>query len=158
MKMEIEEKPNRIKPEDVARKLAAIRDHKNLKALKQLDERPRLVELLWFVQAVSLRPGGLVKFCEDLIDANPAQVGTKTMRLAKGRNYSAVQKLEICREMDDRIYVEGLERISEWKREEMRQEEIDAIECKNDAIRLKALKEMGWEDFTDLCRKGALST
>ena len=56
-----EEKPGRIKPEAVARKLAAIRNRENLKLLKQIEARPQLVEMLWFVQAMSLRPGELSK-------------------------------------------------------------------------------------------------
>src|SRR4051812_46298739 len=90
----------RLKPEDVARKLAAIRNLENLTTLKQIEQQPRLVELLWFVQAMSLRPGGLSKFANDLIEANPKQVGTKTMRAAQGRKYSVEQKAKIEREIE----------------------------------------------------------
>lgn len=127
-------KLGRIKPEDVARKLAAIRNRENLKSLKQIEERPRLVEMLWFVQAMSLRPGGLGKFTEDLIAANPAQLGTKTMRAAKGRIYTAAQKVEIYRETRSRaLFSDCLD-----------QEETEAM-------RSKALKQNA-EDFEGSCR------
>ena len=45
-------------PTILAGKLQAIRNEEYPALLKQIKERPRLVELLWFIQAMSRLPGG----------------------------------------------------------------------------------------------------
>src|SRR5216684_3003098 len=88
-----------IRPELVAHKLAAIRNYEQPKLLAQIEDNPRLVEMLWFIQYVSMQPGGLVKFCKEMLDAFPEHIGTETMIRARGRNYTLVEKVEINSEL-----------------------------------------------------------
>jgi hypothetical protein len=162
MKTITEEQPKigRIKPETVARKLAAIRNRENLPALKQIEAQPRLVEMLWYLQAMSLQPGGLYKFTEDMVTANPGQVGTKTMRAAKSRNYTAAQKLEISRELksEHQPCVEGEKSLSGFDHMIMSREEVERLESQNDTARSKVLRDWNAEDFEMRCSSGALET
>ncbi|MHC1762791.1 MAG: AAA family ATPase [Verrucomicrobiia bacterium] len=61
---------NRIPAQALATKLKAVRELEYPDLAKQLQEQPRLLEALWFVQAISMRPGGLPLFCESLIKAS----------------------------------------------------------------------------------------
>lgn len=88
-----------IRPELLAGKLAAIRNHERPKLLHAITERPRLVELLWFLQFVSFQPGGLVKFVEDMTRELPGRFGTASLRKASTDALSFQQRIEICEEM-----------------------------------------------------------
>jgi hypothetical protein len=68
-----------IRPEVVANKLAAIRNHEYPELYREIRENPEYLEMLWFLQAMSMEPGGLVKFAKDLITQFPDHIGTKTM-------------------------------------------------------------------------------
>jgi hypothetical protein len=63
--------------------------------LAQFAARPRLAEAMWFLQYMSMQPGGLVKFCADLVEQLPERFGTKIMRAAKRADYTLEQKREI---------------------------------------------------------------
>jgi hypothetical protein len=63
-----------IRPDILAAKLQAIRNLEELTLADQVAENPRLVELLWFIQAVSMRPGGLEKFVEESVGRYPERV------------------------------------------------------------------------------------
>lgn len=91
-----------IRPEILAGKLAAIRNHEYPELLKQITERPRLVELLWFIQAMSLRPGSLVKFAEELLAEFPERLGTPTMRAIGARAYTLQEKATVWQEFPRR--------------------------------------------------------
>jgi AAA domain len=84
-----------IRPEDVAKKLAAIRNHEYPVLLAQLADQPRLVEMMWFLQYTSTQPGGLVKFCADMFAQLPERFGTETMRAAKRPEYTLQEKRSI---------------------------------------------------------------
>lgn len=89
-----------IRPELLAAKLAAMRNHQNPELLRQVNDRPKLIELLWFLQFKSIQPGGLVKFCEEMVEAMPERFGTGTLRAnANGRPLSVQAKVEIFCEM-----------------------------------------------------------
>jgi DNA transposition AAA+ family ATPase len=60
----------RIAPEALALKLQAVRNLEFLDVAEQLQTQPRLVEALWFLQAMSLKPGGLGSFAERLVAAS----------------------------------------------------------------------------------------
>jgi hypothetical protein len=81
-----------IRPENVAKKLEAIRNHEYPEILAQLTARPRLAEMLWFLQYMSMQAGGLVKFCADLVEQLPERFGTETMRAAKRLEYTLEEK------------------------------------------------------------------
>src|ERR1017187_5438711 len=81
-----------IRPEAVADKLAAIRNHEYPELLAQITAQPRLAEMMWFLQYTSMQPGGLVKFCADMLEQLPGRFGTATMRGVKRPEYTLAQK------------------------------------------------------------------
>jgi hypothetical protein len=88
-----------IRPELLAGKLAAIRNYEHPQALEQISERPRLVEMLWFIQFVSMQPGGLVRFCENMFTRVPHRFGPPSLRAAKPGNLSPREKIQIFSEL-----------------------------------------------------------
>lgn len=58
-----------IRPETVARKLAAADSLQAPQLAEQLAETPRLIELLWFIQWWSFQPGGIWKLVADFLAA-----------------------------------------------------------------------------------------
>lgn len=69
-----------IKPELCAAKLAAIRNLEYPELLDAFEKRPRMKEVLWFIQWASWQPGGLAKLAAELLECCPHRIGTKTMR------------------------------------------------------------------------------
>ena len=92
-----------IRPELLAAKLAALRNHEHPELLEAVTKRPRLVEMLWFIQWASIQPGGLLKFCEDMIEHVPGRLGTKTMLAAKPGPLSLEAKLRVYPEIPSRF-------------------------------------------------------
>jgi hypothetical protein len=90
-----------IRPERLAAKLAAIRNYEYPETLERITKRPRLVELLWFLQFMSIQPGGLLKFCQDMVQQMPGRFGTRTMRASKPGSLSLDSKLKIYREIPE---------------------------------------------------------
>jgi hypothetical protein len=88
-----------IRPESVARKLAAIYNYEHPKLLAEVQADPKLPELLWFVQYMSLQPGGLGKFSTDLVELMPESFGTVTMRGLPDRDFSLEEKAAIWNEI-----------------------------------------------------------
>src|ERR1035437_2236895 len=88
-----------IRPENVAKKLDAIRNHEYPQLLAQLIDRPRLAEAMWFLQYMSMQPGGLVKLCADMVEQLPERFGTKTMRAVKRAEYTMAEKRSILEEL-----------------------------------------------------------
>ncbi|HSA01978.1 MAG TPA: AAA family ATPase, partial [Candidatus Paceibacterota bacterium] len=68
------------KPELCAAKLAAIRNLEYPELLDAFEKRPRMKEVLWFIQWASWQPGGLAKLAAELLECCPHRIGTKTMR------------------------------------------------------------------------------
>jgi hypothetical protein len=75
-----------ILPEILAAKMAAVGNFNAPAVREQLNAQPRLFELLWFIQAMSMRPGGLVKFVEEFLAEFYSRIGTATMRSAPKGN------------------------------------------------------------------------
>ena len=88
-----------VRPEKVAEKLQAIRNHEYPELLKQISAQPRLVEMMWFLQYVSMQPGGLVKFSADMVEQLPARFGTATMRGSRRQDYTLQEKSCILDEL-----------------------------------------------------------
>jgi hypothetical protein len=93
-----------IRPELLAAKLASIRNHEAPELLEEVTRRPRLVEMLWFIQYMSIQPGGLLKFCEDMIQQMPERFGTRQMLSAKRGPLSLDTKLKIYSELPDHFH------------------------------------------------------
>lgn len=68
-----------IELEKLAIKLASIRNYEYPALLQAIVERPRLTELLCFLQHMSTLPGGLDKFAQDLIGSFLERIGTAKM-------------------------------------------------------------------------------
>lgn len=68
-----------IRPEILAAKLAAIRNLEYPQLANQIQADPSIVEKLWFIQWVSMQPGGLAKFVNQLLSDFPGQIGTEMM-------------------------------------------------------------------------------
>jgi hypothetical protein len=92
-----------IRPEVLATKLAAIRNHEYPKLLEQIRTRPRLVEMLWFIQWKSMQPGGLGTFAEELTAQVPEHFRTDTMPKAGPAPLSLESKLRIYEEIPQRL-------------------------------------------------------
>src|SRR4051794_16539126 len=94
-----------INPQLVAAKLAAIGNYEQPTIFEQISAEPRLVELLWFIQAMSIQPGGLKKFVEDFTHEFAKHVGTASMVKAgeQKAEYSIEQATEIWSELPFRI-------------------------------------------------------
>lgn len=88
-----------IRPEEVAKKLAAIRNYELPEMLDQITENPRIPGALLFLQYMSMKPGGLVKFCEDMAKEIPDRFGTPAMRQAGQRKLSLRDKITIYTEV-----------------------------------------------------------
>jgi hypothetical protein len=146
----------RIAPEKLAAKLDAIHDYQCPKLLEQITKRPRLVELLWFIQAMSMRAGGLAKFCEELLAEFPERLGTPAMRATKG-GYTLKQKFAIWAEIPHsaRPYVPQELPDTIWGTARYSQDEIDAMEVRDRVALTGELKKMGDDSFVSICRKAA---
>jgi hypothetical protein len=68
-----------IRIETVAGKLAAIRNLEYPELLEQLQDNPRLLHVLLFLEFLSRLPGGWAKFCPDFTVRYAERIGTKTM-------------------------------------------------------------------------------
>lgn len=89
-----------VRPEDLARKLAAIHNYEDPELLRQIEANPRIPEILWYLQAMSLRPGGLARFVEALVNAVDLELfGTRSMRCAQTAVYTFEQKVKIWEEL-----------------------------------------------------------
>ena len=92
-----------IRPEVIANKLAAIRRGEYPGLSKELETTPALAEMLWFLQFVSLEPGGLQKFASELLKDFHEHLGTELMLKVgtpKNGRYSAQQAANIWSEID----------------------------------------------------------
>jgi hypothetical protein len=143
----------------VAAKLAAIRNYEYPEIQRQIEERPRLVELLWFVQAMSLRPGGLAKFAEEILAELPERLGTPTMRKAAVREYTLEEKISVWNEMPGsfRPYVPQEEEdfllrlLPNWE-----SQDLVGMEARNRAELGTALRRFNAALFQEECRNAAL--
>ena len=149
-----------IRPELLAAKLAAIRNYENPALLAQMSANPRLVETLWFLQAMSLRPGGLLKFVQEFLAEFPERLGTPTMLATRG-NYRTSEKLAIFYELPNgyRPCIK-VERDSDNVRGEIlgkltARDVAQMGACDRRAVE-SALKEMDAEFFRAICRRAAL--
>ena len=81
-----------------ARGISGIAVTAKAATLENPDER----SLLFFLQAISLQPGGLEKFCREFLEMFPERLGTPTMHklgMKCGQKYSAKEAAQIEREM-----------------------------------------------------------
>lgn len=148
-----------IRPEILARKWAAICNYEYPELLKQVQANPRLKEVLWFLQAMSMQPGGLVKFVADITEALPACFGTVTMRAAKRGCESLDLKRLIFAEIPSRYSPEGwpintecYEDVHDILRNYSANEKLQG----GDERRLdQFLKPVSFSVFGDICRKVA---
>jgi len=150
-----------IRPELLAAKLAAIRNYEYPKLLAQMSANSRLAEMLWFLQAMSLRPGGLLKFVEDLVAEFPERLGTPTMLAAKSENYRTSEKLAIFYELPKayRPYIkqEGDNYgVTEEILGKLKTQEGAKLDASDRRAIESAVKEMDAEFFRAICRQGAL--
>ena len=147
-----------IRPELLAAKLAAIRNYEYPQLLDQVTANPRLVETMWYLQAMSLRPGGLLKFVDDLLAEFPERIGTPTMLRAGAKSYSLADKLEIYGEIPgtSRFEIATIRDASIEILLDSTPEEIAVMEARDRRALEPVLKEMGPDSFRDICRRAAL--
>ncbi|HOX58994.1 MAG TPA: hypothetical protein P5205_17700 [Candidatus Paceibacterota bacterium] len=148
-----------IRPELLAAKLAAIRNFEYPALLDQVEVNPRLVETLWFLQAMSLRPGGLLKFAEELLAEFPERLGTPTMLKAKAKTYGLEQKIAILQEMPEHSRP-GFAMVRDGTLAEILSdstpEEVAEMDGRDRSALKAGLKDMDAESFRDVCRQEAL--
>ncbi len=84
-----------ICPLAVSNKLKAIRELREPKLAEQLNDEPRLAELLWFLQWRSHQPGGLDKFVQEFLLEFPECIHTRQMAEIP-RPRSGCYSLEEC--------------------------------------------------------------
>lgn len=88
----------KIPIELIAKKFAAIENYECLASRQLIAKHPRFLELLLFIQAASMRPGGLFKFALEVFNEFPERFGTPTMRRCKGGKYTLEEKIAIRNE------------------------------------------------------------
>ena len=150
-----------IRPELLAGKLAAVRNYECPELAAQMTATPRLVETLWFLQAMSLRPGGLLKFVEELLAEFPECLGTPTMLAAKSGNYRTSEKLAIFLELPERYRpCIKVERDSDNVRGEilgkLTAREVAQMDARDRRAVESAVNGMDAEFFRAICRRAAL--
>ncbi|HEX3717108.1 MAG TPA: hypothetical protein VH595_03995 [Verrucomicrobiae bacterium] len=86
-----------IRPEVAAAKLAALKNLQAPKFREAIAKKPRLIELLWFIQAQSLQAGGIDKLAEDFLSTFADSIGTAAMhRIGKtDQPYTASERQEV---------------------------------------------------------------
>lgn len=92
-----------IRPELVAGKLAAIRNHEYPEALQDIANNPRLVEMLWFIQAMSFQPGGLSRFVQDMADSFPERFMPEALAGRDPHEITIEDKLKAYSRIPDRF-------------------------------------------------------
>jgi hypothetical protein len=148
-----------IRPEAVAKKLAAVRNREKPDLLNQIDQRPVLVELLWFIQAMSLQPGGLLSFCEDMLKSIPGRLGTPMMRSVAAKSFSQPQKEIIWTELPNHLRpVVALKTRYAVEREDYTAEEWQEMEANDKKALASAAKTLTADHLYGICRKEALTT
>lgn len=148
-----------IRPELLAAKLAAIRNYEYPETLAQMTANSRLVETLWFLQAMSLRPGGLLKFVEELLAEFPERLGTPTMVKSKSKNYRISQKLAVFCEIPrwNRPHIKlGRDNVRGEILAGMTMEEVAKLDANDLRAVESALKVMDAEFFRAICRRAAM--
>lgn len=153
-----------IRPETVAHKLAAIRNYEHPELLDQINANPRLVEMLWFLQFISMQPGGLVKFCAALIQELPERFGTQTMRSAKPGEYAIESKVAIWSEIPRRYLPPDAPSLSshhgseDWEAREILQESFGDYkpDARDQKLIEKFLRPWTAAAFRKLCCDAAL--
>jgi hypothetical protein len=148
-----------IRPEHVAEKLQAIRNYEYPEILDEITAQPRLEEMLWFLQYVSMQPGGLRKFCERMIEEMSARFGTPSMRAADSLPLSFDSRLRIYVEIPRafQYYVSDLSREVNELVALMVQEEPPGTRttAEDRATVSKHTKSWTKERFREVCFKAA---
>ena len=146
-------------PSSLAAKLAAIWNYECPELLDQVTANPRLVEILWFLQAMSLRRGGLLQFVNDLLAEFPERIGTPRMLRAKANGYSLEDKIAICQEMPaahrPRFPQEENYTIAEILSDST-PNEIAGMRARDRKAMEVALKEVTADSLKEICRLAAL--
>jgi len=91
-----------ISPAAIASKLARLRNFENERVMSEINADPRLVELLWFIQYMSVpenNPGGLRKFAADLVADSKDLIGTFAMTKHSENALSETKLLTVHREI-----------------------------------------------------------
>lgn len=87
---------NLIRPEILAAKLQRIRNLEMPDIDAQLKDFPRLLEALWFIEAMGRRPGGLPALVQEMIKQFPQRFGCVSMRGSKWRAGAPPCAVEQC--------------------------------------------------------------
>ncbi len=88
-----------IDPLQLAQKVAAIRSYKSPKLYRQMQANPRLLELLWSIQGMSMETGGLKLLSADLVRDYYDRIGTVSMRQFGKRNWGVDERMQVWSEM-----------------------------------------------------------
>jgi len=91
--------PGAILPEQLAAKLAAVRQLELPQLAQAIAQQTRLVESLWCIQHMSMQPGGLSAFARDLAAFALPRFGTPFLRKFGSRPYSADECLSVWEEI-----------------------------------------------------------
>jgi AAA domain len=147
-----------IRPEAVAVKLAAIRNHEYPELLAQITAQPRLAEMMWFLEYTSMQPGGLVKFCADMLEQMPGRFGTETMRAAKRPEYSLEEKHRIVGEVSTEyrpVFIQKREREALW-REVLNPEPVSKETLANERWEFEQfVKSWTAQEVREVCHRAA---
>jgi hypothetical protein len=147
-----------IRPEAVADKLAAIRNHEYPELLAQITAQPRLAEMMWFLQYTSMQPGGLVKFCADMLEQMPGRFGTETMRAAKRAEYALEEKRRIVGEVSSEyrpVFIQKTEQECSW-REILDREPVSEEVLANERWEFEQfIKSWTAQEVREVCHKAA---
>ena len=148
-----------IRPELLAAKLSSVQNYEYPELADQMTANPRLVETFWFLQKMSLLPGGLLKFVEEFLAEFLERLGTPTMLAAKSDNYTLAEKVAIYFEIPSgyRPYIKlGRDNVYGVVLSAMTAEEVAKMDASDRRAVESAVKEMDAEFFGAICRRAAL--
>lgn len=91
--------PGAIFPEQLATKLAAVKQLKFPQLAQAIGKHPRFVEALWFIQHMSMQPGGLQGMSRALAAFMEPRMETPAMRAFGSRRYSATECAQVWQEI-----------------------------------------------------------
>jgi hypothetical protein len=93
--------PNIIRPETIAAKLAALKNLQSPHFRAAAAKEPRLVELAWHLQALSMKPCGIQNFADTLLEEFADRIGTPAMhRIGKtAQPYTASERQAVIEDV-----------------------------------------------------------
>jgi len=139
-----------IRPEKVASKMTGVYNDRPEQMARYLNN-PRLIEMLFFIQARSMKPGSLVKFARDIIDQLSHRIGTSEILRTKDEALTLEQKHIIWTEIETDYYPNDAPSRGGWSLQH-----LDGADEKYEKEVASYLKRKTKAELVEICRKAAI--